>query len=100
MNRTCIKIECGPLQRHGPTCLEIGSAGALLRAAALFAVLAFAAACNRPPSAQNASGAGKPAAGTAAAGSNEAPIPKLVTENGRHALLVDGEPFLILGAQV
>ncbi|WRL51097.1 DUF5597 domain-containing protein [Luteimonas sp. R10] len=30
----------------------------------------------------------------------EAPIPKLVTENGRHALLVDGEPFLILGAQV
>ncbi|WP_370565768.1 DUF5597 domain-containing protein [Luteimonas salinilitoris] len=30
----------------------------------------------------------------------EAPIPELVTENGRHALLVDGEPFLILGAQV
>lgn len=30
----------------------------------------------------------------------EAPIPKLVTRNGRHALLVDGEPFLILGAQV
>lgn len=30
----------------------------------------------------------------------EAPIPKLVSENGRHALLVDGQPFLLLGAQV
>ena len=27
------------------------------------------------------------------------PLPQLVTENGRHALIVDGEPFLILGAQ-
>ncbi|MFV3130508.1 DUF5597 domain-containing protein [Niveispirillum sp. KHB5.9] len=30
----------------------------------------------------------------------EAPLPKMVTEKGRHALLVDGKPFLILGAQV
>ncbi len=30
----------------------------------------------------------------------EAPIPGIVTRDGRHALLVDGEPFLILGAQV
>ncbi len=28
-----------------------------------------------------------------------AEIPHLVTQNGRHALMVDGEPFLILGAQ-
>lgn len=28
------------------------------------------------------------------------PIPQLVTRGGRHALLVDGAPFLILGAQV
>jgi len=28
------------------------------------------------------------------------PIPKLVEQGGRHALLVDGKPFLILGAQV
>jgi hypothetical protein len=28
-----------------------------------------------------------------------APIPKLVQKNGRHALLVDGKPFLILGGQ-
>jgi Domain of unknown function (DUF5597)/Beta-galactosidase len=26
-------------------------------------------------------------------------LPKLISENGRHALLVDGEPFFILGAQ-
>ena len=28
-----------------------------------------------------------------------AEIPSLVTQNGRHALMVDGEPYLILGAQ-
>jgi len=28
------------------------------------------------------------------------PIPKLVTKDGRHALMVDGAPFLMLGAQV
>jgi beta-galactosidase GanA len=27
-------------------------------------------------------------------------LPRIVTENGRHALLVDGKPFLLLGAQV
>ena len=30
---------------------------------------------------------------------NDNPLPHLVTENGRHALIVDGAPFLILGAQ-
>jgi len=29
----------------------------------------------------------------------ENPIPRLVTKDGRHALLVDGEPYLILGGQ-
>ena len=29
----------------------------------------------------------------------EAPIPQLVKQDGRFALLVDGAPFLILGAQ-
>ncbi|HEX8445945.1 MAG TPA: DUF5597 domain-containing protein [Sphingomonas sp.] len=28
------------------------------------------------------------------------PIPKVVTKDGRHALLVDGAPYLVLGAQV
>jgi hypothetical protein len=28
-----------------------------------------------------------------------APIPRLVEQNGRHALLVDGKPFLLLGGQ-
>ncbi|GAA4410059.1 GH35 family beta-galactosidase GalD [Nibrella viscosa] len=28
------------------------------------------------------------------------PIPRLVSENGKHTLLVDGQPFLILGAQL
>lgn len=27
-------------------------------------------------------------------------VPRLVSENGRHALYVDGQPFLVLGAQV
>jgi beta-galactosidase GanA len=29
----------------------------------------------------------------------EKPLPRLVTKDGRHALLVDGAPFLVLGAQ-
>src|SRR5947209_14700228 len=29
-----------------------------------------------------------------------APLPRVVTQNGRHELQVDGAPFLILGAQV
>ncbi|MDQ3290944.1 MAG: beta-galactosidase, partial [Bacteroidota bacterium] len=28
------------------------------------------------------------------------PLPKLVSENGKHTLLVDGKPFLVLGAQM
>ena len=27
----------------------------------------------------------------------EAPVPKIVSKDGRHALMVDGAPFLILG---
>lgn len=30
----------------------------------------------------------------------EAPIPRIVQKDGRHALMVDGAPYLILGAQV
>ena len=30
----------------------------------------------------------------------QAPMPRIVSEGGRHALMVDGAPFLILGAQV
>lgn len=57
------------------------------------------AACGRTGS-ETAAASGTAPAGAAASASAEAPIPKLVTEDGRHALLVDGEPFLILGAQV
>ena len=30
----------------------------------------------------------------------DAPLPRVISEEGRHALLVDGKPFLLLGAQV
>lgn len=36
----------------------------------------------------------------AAASAQAAEIPRVVTRDGRHALVVDGAPFLILGAQV
>ena len=45
-----------------------------------------------------AASAAAPAAGNASAKNTE--LPRVVTENGRHALFVDGKPFLILGAQV
>ncbi len=44
--------------------------------------------------------AGDAGAADATAAVAEAPVPQIVTRDGRHALLVDGEPFLILGAQV
>ena len=39
-------------------------------------------------------------ASVAAPVSAQAPLPRIVTKDGRHALMVDGEPFLMLGAQV
>jgi hypothetical protein len=38
-------------------------------------------------------------AGTAWAQADENPLPRLVSRDGRHALIVDGKPFLMLGAQ-
>ena len=72
---------------------------ALWRLIALAAVLVLPA-CSRPPATENGADTAETAAAAAATNDTEAPIPKLITENGRHALLVDGEPFLILGAQV
>ncbi|AMX03416.1 glycoside hydrolase [Microbulbifer thermotolerans] len=37
--------------------------------------------------------------GTGANGENMRPIPQLVNNNGRYSLMVDGAPYLILGAQ-
>jgi hypothetical protein len=38
-------------------------------------------------------------AGTAWAQADSNPLPRLVSKDGRHALMVDGKPFLMLGAQ-
>jgi len=38
-------------------------------------------------------------AATASAAQQAAPIPRIETTGGRHALIVDGQPFLIMGAQ-
>ncbi len=40
------------------------------------------------------------AAGLLLPASAQTPAPKLVEQNGRHALLVDGAPYLVLGAQI
>ena len=39
------------------------------------------------------------AAAPAAAQAQPRPLPEVVSKDGRHALMVDGEPYLILGAQ-
>jgi len=41
-----------------------------------------------------------PAAGASTTPAAAVPIPQLISKDGRHSLLVDGAPFLILGAQV
>lgn len=70
---------------------------AALRSTLLLGLVMIAASCGRLPSTEQGDSQATPTQGKRAA---EAPIPRLITENGRHALLVDGEPFLILGAQV
>ncbi|WP_425493928.1 DUF5597 domain-containing protein [Lysobacter gummosus] len=73
----------------------------LLRSAAVTAALAVLTACKPASDAPQATAS---ADGKVAQKSEmrraETPIPKLVSKDGRHALLVDGEPFLLLGAQV
>jgi beta-galactosidase GanA len=39
------------------------------------------------------------AAAAMSVGAFSAELPRLVTKNGRHALMVDGQPYLVLGAQ-
>ncbi|MBB1086973.1 DUF5597 domain-containing protein [Lysobacter sp. SG-8] len=71
--------------------------------AGLLAAALLLAACAGPGGAPEPAASGPAHAGPGApeaAASGSAPVPEVVTRDGRHALLVDGEPFLILGAQV
>ncbi|SDR16319.1 DUF5597 domain-containing protein [Pseudoxanthomonas sp. CF125] len=72
----------------------------LLRSATVLALFALLVACKPSEAPVGAAPAETRSESKPKAQSAEAPIPKLVSENGRHALLVDGEPFLLLGAQV
>ncbi len=63
----------------------------------LLPVLLLALAGCQPHSASDGAAATATAPATAA---NPAPMPELTSKDGKHALLVDGAPFLILGAQV
>jgi beta-galactosidase GanA len=76
------------------------AAARLLRSATVLALFALLAACKPSEAPVGAAPAETKGESRPKAQSAEAPIPKLVSENGRHALLVDGEPFLLLGAQV
>ena len=72
------------------------------RTACLLTLALALSACKPAADTQRAAPAGsagesKPAASPSKAG--DAPIPQLVSKDGKHALLVDGEPFLILGGQ-
>ena len=62
--------------------------------ACMLALMTMLSGCQAKP------GAPEVAADKQTAATAEAPVPKLVSKDGRHALLVDGAPFLILGAQV
>ncbi|KAF1692507.1 DUF5597 domain-containing protein [Pseudoxanthomonas koreensis] len=80
------------------------SGGGFARTAALALLALSLAACGdrEGTDASGPTAAVTPASGAPArpGAADEAPIPRIVSKDGRHALLVDGEPFLILGAQV
>lgn len=75
------------------------------RGAGLLLALVLAA-CGGGKDAPAEAAAGEAGTGTAPprraqpAAPAAAPLPEVVTRDGRHALMVDGKPFLILGAQV
>lgn len=73
----------------------------LLRCVALSSLAVVLAACKPYAGKTSAADAGQASAkqDRKAALAGEAPIPQLVSKDGKHALLVDGEPFLILGGQ-
>ena len=69
----------------------------------IVAMAMLLAACGAGGDGQEGSGTAPVAASSAqaqAGATEHAPLPQVVTRDGRHALLVDGKPFLILGAQV
>lgn len=66
------------------------------RTSAACLCLAFASAC----SAGSEQASAPVASDGPAAAAEPLPIPEIVSENGHHALMVDGEPFLVIGAQV
>ena len=81
-----------------------GAAACMVRAGWAVAMVMLLAACTAGGDTDTPAAPGTgPAADSAAAPAgkaDEAPIPQVVARDGRHALLVDGKPFLILGAQV
>ncbi|WP_353084332.1 DUF5597 domain-containing protein [Stenotrophomonas sp.] len=74
----------------------------LLLSAALLCLLAACEQAPTPTPADGATAAQPSAAGKPATNDDarQAPIPQFTSKDGKHALLVDGEPFLVLGAQV
>ncbi|MET0580450.1 MAG: DUF5597 domain-containing protein [Pseudoxanthomonas sp.] len=76
----------------------------LLQYSVVFVVLGLLVACQRSSDSPSADGVRSVPETTPAAevdkAKAESPIPEIVSREGRHALLVDGEPFLVLGAQV
>ncbi|WP_149195270.1 DUF5597 domain-containing protein [Luteimonas suaedae] len=96
-----MKAPSAPSPQPSPP--QAGERGLKALFVPLLLASALLAGCSGGPAQDSATADGKaatPAASAKREAAAEAPIPKLVTENGRHALLVDDEPFLILGAQV
>lgn len=65
------------------------------RALSLLAVAGLLLAC-QPKGSESAKASGD----EAESADGEKPVPRFASKDGHHALLVDGEPFLVLGAQV
>jgi beta-galactosidase GanA len=82
--------------------LHGGRAYLLRRLAAACTLLALCACQPKAPAEASKSDApaAAPASAAATTPATAVPIPQLISQDGRHRLLVDGAPFLILGAQV
>src|SRR5690606_37816289 len=95
--RRLVSVVCPPRARPAPVLRHRARGRTALRMLALAGLLALAGCRPGADAAVNAAGA--PDAVRSGGEAAERHIPRFESKGGRHALIVDGAPFLVLGGQ-
>src|SRR5690606_35289665 len=98
-NRHCATSGSALPSAHHPLPVRQWRVLRSVLAAGASALAACAHAPPEPPALPQADEQAPQASGTASADAAQRPIPRFERRGGRHALIVDGAPFLVLGGQ-